>query len=54
MNNAPRAEIQNKDPMGAQLMKGFLSPDLTYMARIDPNFTGTFNMAFDASAAYSV
>ncbi len=48
-----RDEIQNKDPMGAQLMKDFLSPDLTYMARIDPNFTGTFKMAFDASAAYT-
>ncbi len=51
MSNAPRDEIQNKDPLGAQLMKDFLSPDLTYMARIDPNFTGTFKMAFDASAA---
>ncbi len=48
-----RDEIQSNDPMGAQLMKDFLSPDLTYMARIDPNFTGTFKMEYDASAAYT-
>ena len=48
-----RAEIEVKDPLGAALVPQFLSENITYMARIDPSFQGTFQMSFDTSAAYT-
>ncbi len=48
-----RADVKRLDPQGAKIVEDFLAKDLTYMARIDPNFKGTFKMAFDASAPYT-
>lgn len=48
-----RAEVLVNDPMGAQLIRDFLPDNLTYMARIDPGFSGVFQMGFDANEAYT-
>lgn len=49
-----REEIVTEDPMGQDLLDGkFFHPYLTYNARIDANFTGTFSLQFDASLPYT-
>ncbi|PID45357.1 MAG: hypothetical protein CSB47_09095 [Proteobacteria bacterium] len=52
-----RAEIQSKDPMGWALVDPakpkFFSPWITYTARIDANFDGTFSLAYNASQPYT-
>ncbi|MCW1951010.1 MAG: hypothetical protein KIH44_006565 [Octadecabacter sp.] len=48
-----RQDIEQHDPMGAALIPQFLSETITYMARIDPEFSGTFEMSFDASNPYT-
>lgn len=39
--------------MGWSLMEKFFPEQLTYEARIDPDFTGTFRMSFDRDRAYT-
>jgi len=48
-----RDEIRREDPMGWSLMGKFFPEYLTYEARIDPDFTGTFRMTFDRARAYT-
>lgn len=48
-----RDEVRRLDPMGARLVEQFLPDTVTYMARIDPAFTGSFKMHFDASVPYT-
>ena len=48
-----RADIETKDPMGADLMKQFFSPFLTYDAQLDASLEGTFTMTFDANIPYT-
>ncbi|PIE12321.1 MAG: hypothetical protein CSA72_00245, partial [Rhodobacterales bacterium] len=48
-----RAEVKQMDPMGAALVPAFLSDTVTYMARIDPKFSGTFEMSFDPAQPYT-
>jgi len=49
-----RNEIVTEDPMGQELMNNkFFHPYLTYNARIDSSFTGTFSLKMDASIPYS-
>lgn len=48
-----RAEVVERDPAGLALLEAFLPPQLTYEARLDPAFTGTFSMRFDADAPYT-
>lgn len=49
-----RDEIVTEDPMGQELMNNkFFHPYLTYNARIDSSFTGTFSLKLDASIPYS-
>ncbi len=48
-----RAEVGDKDPKGAALLQAFLPEMVTYEARLDPAFTGTFTMAFDPTLPYT-
>jgi len=48
-----RADIVSLDPMGYALMEPYFNPYLTYMARIDSSFSGTFSLTFDAAASYT-
>jgi len=49
-----RAEITTEDAMGQGLLNNkFFHPYITYNARIDSNFTGTFSLKFDAGIKYS-
>lgn len=48
-----RDELRRIDPMGAALVPQFLSDTVTYMARIDPGFAGTFEMRFDPNQPYT-
>jgi len=48
-----RADIQTKDPLGYAAMQAYFQPNLTYMARIDANFTGTFSLQLDNNQAYT-
>ncbi|MBI9063887.1 MAG: hypothetical protein JEZ14_18030 [Marinilabiliaceae bacterium] len=49
-----RDEIATEDPMGHEVMNNkFFHPYLTYNARIDAGFTGTFSLKFDVSLPYS-
>ncbi|MCX8240152.1 MAG: hypothetical protein OSB05_15155 [Akkermansiaceae bacterium] len=48
-----RTEITTEDPMGWALLDKFFPEYLTYEARIDPGFRGTFSMSFDPSIAYT-
>jgi len=49
-----RDEIAMEDPMGQGLLDNkFFHPYLTYNARIDSGFTGTFSLKFDASVSYT-
>jgi len=48
-----RADIQSQDPLGYAAMQAYFQPNLTYMARIDTNFTGTFSLQLDNNQAYT-
>ncbi len=49
-----REEMTTEDPMGAELMKNkFFHSYLTYNARIDAGFEGTFSLKFDNKLPYT-
>ncbi len=48
-----REDVIRTDPKGAKLLQSFLPDRVTYMARIDPSFQGTFEMSFDAQILYT-
>ena len=49
-----RNEILSEDPIGGEIMTNkFFHPYLTYNARIDPSFNGTFSLRFDSSKPYT-
>ncbi len=48
-----REEVSEKDPRGQRLLEAFLPPMVGYEARLASNFTGTFNMTFDARVPYT-
>ena len=48
-----RADIQSQDPLGYAAMQAFFQPNLTYMARIDATFSGTFSLQLDSNTTYT-
>lgn len=48
-----RSDIQTQDPLGYAVMETFFQPNLTYMARIDKDFTGTFLLSLDNNQSYT-
>jgi len=48
-----REEIAEKDPRGYALMEMFFNPYVTYEARVDGGFEGTFMMSFDPETPYT-
>jgi len=49
-----RAEITTEDIMGQGLLNNkYFHPYITYNARIDSNFTGTFSLKYDVNIKYS-
>lgn len=48
-----RADVQNQDPLGYAVMQAFFQPHLTYMARIDAEFNGTFSLQLDSNLSYT-
>lgn len=48
-----REDVNKLDPQGAALVDQFLSGTVTYMARIDPAFSGTFSMHFNEQQPYT-
>ncbi len=49
-----RNEILSEDPVGSEIMTNkFFHPYLTYNARIDESFNGTFSLRFDSSKSYT-
>ncbi len=49
-----RDDLESKDPMGYELMDNtFFHPYLTYNARIDKGFEGTFSLKFNQEIPYS-
>ncbi|MBS9784113.1 hypothetical protein KGV55_02065 [Candidatus Gracilibacteria bacterium] len=48
-----RKNIQKDDEVGYDLVGKFFHPYITYNARIEPNFSGTFSLKFDTSKPYT-
>lgn len=49
-----RDDVKTDDPMGYAVMdKKFFHPYITYNARIDPGFSGTFSLSFNPGSGYS-
>jgi len=48
-----REEIAEKDPRGYALMEMFFNPYVSYEARVDSGFEGTFFMSFDPEVPYA-
>lgn len=48
-----RAELKTHDPDGYKIVDDFLGGNLTFMARIDPSFEGTFKMTLNEDEAYT-
>jgi len=48
-----RKAIAEKDPMGYAIMEIFFNSYLTFNARIDSRFEGTFSLTFDAAVPYT-
>ncbi len=49
-----RDQLEERDPMAHELMNNkFFHPYLTYNARIDGDFSGTFSLKFDESIPYT-
>jgi hypothetical protein len=49
-----REEMIIKDPLAYEIVSSFLSSDLTYMARVNPSFNGTFKIYHDKTEPYSL
>lgn len=48
-----RDEVYESDAAGAALLEHFLPPVLDYEARLDPAFSGSFQMQFEAAQPYT-
>ena len=48
-----RADVERIDPAGIGLIREFLPEFITYIARIDPEFEGTFEMQFNEKIPYT-
>ncbi len=48
-----REQIAEIDPMGYAIMEKFFNPYLTFNARIDSRFDGTFSLALDPDSPYT-
>jgi hypothetical protein len=48
-----RDELSELDPRGLALMEMFFNPYVTYEARLDSGFEGTFEMSFDPAIPYT-
>lgn len=48
-----RADVARLDPMGLAAVKDYFNPYVTYTARIDPSFQGTFSLSYDAANPYT-
>ncbi len=48
-----RADVQSQDPLGYAAMQAYFQPNLSYMARIDPTFSGTFSLQLDNNQSYT-
>lgn len=48
-----RQDTAKDDPMGTQVVEQFFSPVITYNARIDESFEGTFSLSFDTALPYT-
>lgn len=48
-----REDIAKNDPMGYKIVSEFLPSNITYMARIDSDFIGTFKMYYDENEPYT-
>jgi hypothetical protein len=48
-----RAEVQARDPSGYAVMQTFFQPNISYMARIDAGFSGTFSLQLDNNQTYT-
>ena len=48
-----RADVQNQDTLGYAAMQDFFQPNLTYMARIDAGFKGSFSLQLDNNLSYT-
>ncbi|SHK56436.1 hypothetical protein [Paramaledivibacter caminithermalis] len=48
-----REDIKKNDPMGYKIVSEFLPSYITYMARIDAEFSGTFKMYYDEKEPYT-
>ncbi len=48
-----RTDTQKDDPMGYDIVGKFFHPYITYNARIEPTFLGTFSLKFDSSKPYT-
>ncbi|PID51905.1 MAG: hypothetical protein CR972_04750 [Candidatus Moraniibacteriota bacterium] len=48
-----RKDTKTDDPMGYDVVGMFFHPYLTYNARIEPQFSGTFSLRFDPSKLYT-
>lgn len=44
---------KENDTKGYKIINDFLGPNLTFMARVDPNFSGTFIMSLDKNHPYT-
>ncbi|MCT4620090.1 MAG: hypothetical protein N4A62_11950 [Marinisporobacter sp.] len=48
-----REDIKKNDPMGYKIVSEFLPSSITYMARVDSEFSGTFKMYYDEKEPYT-
>ncbi|WFD11770.1 hypothetical protein [Tepidibacter hydrothermalis] len=48
-----REDIKKNDPMGYKVVSEFLPSYITYMARVDSEFSGTFKMYYDEKEPYT-
>ena len=48
-----RADVQTKDPLGYAAMEAYFQPNISYMARIDAGFSGTFSLQLDNNQIYT-
>ena len=48
-----RQQIKEKDSLGYGVMQKFFNPHLTFPARVDSRYEGTFSLTFDPDTAYT-
>ncbi|MEA1973960.1 MAG: stalk domain-containing protein [Bacillota bacterium] len=48
-----REDIKKNDPMGYKIVSEFLPSHITYMARVESEFSGTFKMYYDEKEPYT-